>query len=245
MNREVFLLNHGDLVHTSDILDEGLGILARGLHGKRDVTGKAHVSFIPFIFLMKRQLFSAFDHLASYQAYQAWMMVRPAVEIPLIMGKWVSDPATKDIWMRRDVEPDAYRREFSGKRLQSPSLPHSGRIQSVLRQLNDQFVHPNPFYYHRHLQIAKVANARVTMEVDYFDLQDEVESHVLAFLHLMAIVHDSVRKMLVDLVGEIPNSKELIHSLEENFQDRVDKLRATDQMANRLLVDLGCWPDCR
>ena len=114
MNRDAFLLNHGEMVHANDKLYGAIGMLAKRLRGKHDADGKTFVSFIPFLALMQRQVLSAFDHLASFQAYQAWMMVRPAIEIPLVMGKWIDEPAAAEIWMRRDTDPKAYQREYSG-----------------------------------------------------------------------------------------------------------------------------------
>ena len=59
--------------------------------------------------------------------------------------------------------------------MRSASLPRSDQIQSVVRTLNDQFVHPNPYYYHRHLSLADAGNAASSIEIDYFDPQEVVE----------------------------------------------------------------------
>ncbi len=207
MNRDVFLLNHGKLVGACDRLHTGLEAIARGLLGKYDVTGNSYsASFVPFLALMQRQLVSAFDHLASYQAYQAWVMIRPAVEIPLIMGKWIDKPACAEIWKNRERNPKPYKQEYSGKNMRSDALPRSDQIQSVLSLLNDQFLHPNPYYYHRHLQLSPTDNAAISIKLEYFDAQDTIEAHVLAFLHLIGIIHDSVREMLSKLVGTIVGS---------------------------------------
>jgi hypothetical protein len=243
INHDVFLLNHQDFVNANDHLHAGLGTLAQGLRGKRDAAGKSYVSFIPFLALMQRQAFSAFDHLASFQAYQAWLMVRPAVEIPLIMGKWIDDPSTAEIWNKREVDPQAYQKEYTGKKMRSNALPHSDQIQSVLKVINDQFVHPNTFYYHRHLQLACVEDAAISIEMQYFDPQEIVESYVLAFLHLFAMMHDYVREMMLNLVGSISGSIAIVASIESQFLHHVLELGNADPVSKRILSDLGCWPD--
>ena len=242
MNRDVFFLNHRDFVNAYELLHAGLNVLTQGLRAKRDAAGKSHVSFIPFLALMQRQALSGFDHLASHQAYQAWTMVRPAIEIPLIMGKWIDNWDAADVWMRREDDPKPYQREYSGKNMRSDALPKAVQIQTVLKTLNDQFVHPNPYYYYRHLQMADAGNAAVTIEVDYFDDQNLLEPHVLAFLHLLATVHDSVRQMLTDLVGAFSGSIETAPLMESKFRQRVDELANDDVISKRLLGELGCWP---
>ncbi len=243
MNRDVFLLTYREFVRANDVLHDGIGMLAQGLRGKRDCVGKSYVSFIPFLALMQRQVFSAFDHLASFQAYQAWVMVRPAIEIPLVMGKWIDDPATADIWHKRETDPKPYQKEYSGRNMRSAALPRSDQIQSLLKILNDQFMHPNPYYYHRHLLVADADSDAVSIGINYFDPQNTVEAHVLAFLRSIAMVHDSVREMFVNLVGSIPGSIELIGSIESNFRCRADELIGSDPVSKCVLTDLGCWPD--
>ncbi len=104
--------------------------------------------------------------------------------------------------------------------MQSVALPRSAQIQTVLKLLNDQFSHPNPFYYHRHLLVTLIENGVISIEVEYFDAQDTIEAHVLAFLHVIGVIHDSVREMLFKLVGDIPNAIELARLIEERLGDR-------------------------
>ena len=242
MNRDVFLLNFHSFVAAYDKLHRGFGTLAQGLRSGRDAFGKSHVSFIPFLALIQRQILAAFDHLASFQAYQAWTMCRPALEIPLIMGKWIDDEQMAGIWKRRETDQKAYQQEYSGKKLRSKSLPRSDEIQGVLKTINDAFVHPNPFYYHRHLLVAQAPDAMVSIEIDYFDLESEIESHVLAFLHLIAVVHDSVRAMLINLVALISDSVAIRQSIVSNFESRVVAIGAADPTSGKILFELGCWP---
>ena len=108
--------------------------------------------------------------------------------------------------------------------MQSVALPRSAQIQTVLKLLNDQFSHPNPFYYHRHLLVTPIENGVISIEVEYFDAQDTIEAHVLAFLHVIGVIHDSVREMLFKLVGDIPNSIELARLIEERLGDRAERL---------------------
>lgn len=242
-NRDVFLLDHRDFFETNENLHIGLGALAGGLRGKRDIDGKTYASFVPFIALMQRQLFSAFDHLASYQAYQAWVMIRPAVEIPLIMKKWIDDPACAEVWKNRQNDPKQYAAEYSGKKMRSAGLPRSDEIQRVLKVLNDNFTHPNPFYYHRHLSLTPVEFGAVSIRVEYFDEQDTIEAHVLAILHLVAVLHDSTREILMRLVSGIPSSIEHVPRIEDRFGSRACAIANSLATSKDLLCELGCWPE--
>jgi len=91
-NREVFLLRYEHPFRTFCSIDGNFGILLQLVQSQRDPAGNSHISLAPFLMLMQRQSRSAFEALASDQSYQAWVLIRPAVEAALIIGKWVDDP---------------------------------------------------------------------------------------------------------------------------------------------------------
>lgn len=244
MNRKVFLLNHGDFVRAYDQIHAALERLPVELATKRDINGKTNVSLIPFMALMSRQTLLGFDHLASFQPYQAWMAVRPAVEIPLVIGKWLDDPKAAAVWLKRETDPKAYMKEYGGgKQMRSNSLKCSPEVQSVLKALNDQFVHPNPFYYHRHLELASIGNGKISLEINYFDEQDTIQPHVLAFLHLASFLHDGMRDMLASVLGSTHNTRAIVPGLQDRFGDRVRSIRASDPIGAKILRELGVWPE--
>jgi uncharacterized protein YqjF (DUF2071 family) len=54
-NREIFLIEHGDLVKTFVAIDINFDTLVQLPGTKRDHNGKSYVSLIPFVFLLQRQ----------------------------------------------------------------------------------------------------------------------------------------------------------------------------------------------
>lgn len=160
-NRNVFLLNHSWAFHVYSQIDKNFDRLGYILSRGRDRNGNSHVSLIQFFLLMRRQAMNAFWALCSRQSFEAWVLLRPCLESALIVGKWIDDPAAAKVWENRKHDRESYKREYSGKRLRSRSLPHSDRIQSVLSQINDDFMHVNPDYYHRHIDVREGSSRNV------------------------------------------------------------------------------------
>ena len=158
------------------------------------------------------------------------------------MGKWIDDPVDAEIWKNRENNPKPYIKEYSGKKMQSVALPRSAKIQSVLKLLNDQFCIPTLSITIDTCLLHPFSTAK-SIRVEHFDPQETIEAHVLAFLHLVGMIHDSVREMLTNLVGTIPRSIELTCLIEKSFGHRVSEIAKADAVSKRLLHDLGCWPD--
>src|SRR6187431_2577269 len=96
LNREVFLLKYPFTILDFDRIDENFPTLAEPLHTVRGTDGKSHVSLVPFLLLMQRQVRSAFIALSAFQSYDAWLLLRPALESALICGKWIEDPKSAE-----------------------------------------------------------------------------------------------------------------------------------------------------
>jgi hypothetical protein len=94
-NREVFLANCRFGLHGFTRIDENFGLLGGMLTQRRDKAGFSHVSLVPFILVMQRQVYAAFELISTYQSFQAWVLLRPCLESALIMGKWVDDPCIR------------------------------------------------------------------------------------------------------------------------------------------------------
>ena len=88
-NQDIFLLNHSDAFfayHRVNKNFDGLGLV---LSTQRDRSGHSHVGLIPFWLLIQRQAMSAFWAMAGHQSFEGCVLLRPAVEASLIIGKWV------------------------------------------------------------------------------------------------------------------------------------------------------------
>jgi hypothetical protein len=168
-NREIFLLNFGAQFHAFRQIDENFVALTRPAEMKPGRDGRSSAGFLPPMLLLRRQANVAFDSLSSHQSYQAWVLLRPGLEASLMVGKWLDDPKTFEIWKRRLDEPRAYSDTFSGKNLRSKSLDRSRDLQSVLRRINDDFMHANPTYYRRHMDRVDGLSSDVTLLLQYFD----------------------------------------------------------------------------
>src|ERR1700733_11616740 len=131
-NREVFLIEHGELFKALSSIDDNFKVFLDALRTMRDPKGKSYVSLIPFALLIQRQSRAAFEALTAFQSYLAWVLLRPGIEALLIIGKWIDDPANAKIWQNRKEDRRGYQHAYSGKALTSSSLPSSDRIQRVL-----------------------------------------------------------------------------------------------------------------
>ena len=152
-NSHAFSIEHSDLLKVFFSIDGNFDVLLQMLSTLRDDGRKSHVSEIPWVFLLQRQAYNAFEAVCVGQCHQTWLLIRPGIEGALIIGKWVDDVHNARIWEHREEDPESYRKAYSGKGLRSKSLPDAERIQTVLKTINDRFVHANISYYQRHLQV--------------------------------------------------------------------------------------------
>ena len=98
-----------------------------------------------------------------YQSYQSWVLLRPAIESALIMGRWLDNFNNFEVWKDHPDSWKNYKNIYQGKNLVSDSLPKSTDIQNVLKHINDDFMHTNPSYYQRHSQIVDLNEKNVEM----------------------------------------------------------------------------------
>jgi len=238
-NREVFLIQHGEVVKAFVAIDGNFHTLLQLPGTKRDQNGKSYVSLIPFIFLFQRQAQSSFEALSAFQSYQAWVLLRPGIEAALIVGKWVDDPHNAEIWKNRETQ--AYRKTYTGKGLRSKSLPDSDAIQGVLRKINDGFVHANPDYYRRHLNIDPAHPDFVRMLLQYFDDDSLLLVNVFAFLHLLLVVQQALLSLFNKLFScdaVLPSTVELfVHT----YGDKIRNLTDSSEEHRRLMREFGMW----
>ena len=244
-NRTIFLLNHPWAFNTFSAIDMGFGWLVELLGKHRGPEGKSRVSFIPFLLLMQRQARSSFERLSSLQSYEAWVLLRPCLESALILGKWTDDVNFAKVWENRATDRDAFRIEYSGRKLRSKSLPRSDELQRVLSRINDDFMHANSAYYTRHTTVEPAEENNVRILVNYFDTALDNEAHTLALLHLLAVVEELVLALFTAIFGELSIKTMGLSSFEKAGEQRVRDLLARSPRHEAVLQELGLWPKLR
>jgi hypothetical protein len=238
-NREVFLIEHSDKVKAFSAIDDVFLRLIEFPRTMRDLDGGSRIALVPFILLLQRQSRAAFEAFSGFQSYQAWVLMRPGIEAALIIGKWVDDPASAKVWKNRDQDRKAYGSQYTGRALRSKSLPGSDRIQAMLAKVNDDFVHSNPDYYSRHLD-GTIANPEyVNMVLGYFDDDALHEVHVLAFLHLLLVIEESIAGLIAKVFGSKAVVNVPMRAFEAQFGGRVKELAANSEEGAAALTDLG------
>jgi hypothetical protein len=241
-NRATFALQHAFAFHAFFGLCECLDRAGRRLQTGRNVDGKSLVSLIPFLALAQRQAMNAFEAFATFRSYDGWILFRPAIEAALIMGKWVDDTENAAIWSAREIRKTEYIKNFSGKGLVSRALPRAADLKVVLDRLNDEFVHANEPYYHRHTSVQDAGPGHVNVRVEFFDSKDDGEVHVVAFLHFVAIIADAIDEMLATALPSTGPHIAAAPQLRSELRDRVDRLRSSSPEAGAVLDRLSMWP---
>jgi hypothetical protein len=238
-NREVFLIEHGAMMKAFDQIDQNFIELVEFPQKMRDVKGKSYPSLIPFLLLFQRQSRAAFESCAVFQAYQAWVLLRPGVEALLIVGKFIDDRKFVTIWQNRKQDPEAYRRAFSGRNLRSTHLASSDKFQKVLSRINDDFVHANVEYLSRHLGVNTADREYTTIGFDYFDRDESQEANVLALLHLVLIMQASLAALFAKLFGTDVMLKAGPERFLGDFGHKIASLASRSHEAKAIFGDLG------
>jgi hypothetical protein len=240
--REWFEKSHSAVFSSYDVLNQGFVELSRCLQLGRDSSDKTHISLAPLLFILQRQAFVALDSLASRQAYQAWLIVRPGIESALFIGKWIDDIENYRIWDAREQDPKRYTREYSGNKLRSDSLPCSAEIQTSLKTINDLFAHPNPDYYQRHTSVRPVGEM-VQLELKFFDSDEFHWASVLGMLHLLIRIQDSLARAFAGLFVNIEHSPDRYGLKGFVVQHRRAALEAAKagKLESQVINEIGLW----
>lgn len=240
-NRQIFSLQHPYAYFAFFGVCEALDRVGRRLQVGGDVNGKSHVSLIPFLLIIQRQAMSAFESLSSCRSYEAWVLLRPALEAALIMGKWVDNPDNALIWSERVTRKTEYIKTFSGKGLISTSLPRAVEFRAVMDRLNDEFVHANEPYFTRHTNAEGLLGGDIFLRLEFFDESDDVEPHALAFLHLTLLMADALDQMLAVTLPTTGAHRPLIVDLESTLGEGAARSRALGSSHAKTLDELGLW----
>lgn len=244
-NREIFMLNFSNDFRRFEVLLNNLRLTSLRIARERDKNGASHVGLLLPLQILIRHCLLGFQQLISYQSFLAWLVFRPGLEAFLVMGKWLDDPANATIWKERDLDPQLYRRTFSGRALASNSIPRSDDFRSALSRLNDQFVHPNPNFAYRETNLHAASTETLVAEIRFFDTQADIhEGHLLAYLRLMELIVDTLRNLFTELLGPQENGPIAVspRSFEEEEGKRARSLGQRDSTAKKIMEELGLWP---
>ena len=240
-NRETFLLNYGADFGNFDLMIKELRSVWAKLGNEKDTSGHSHVGLLPFVNLLVRHAIFGFQHLISYQSFLAWLTFRPGLEAFLILGKWVDDPANAKIWGKRRDDRNAYRKTYSGRNLVSKSLPRGSDFQRVLSRLNDDFMHPNPDFTYRHLELEDQGSL-LFLKIHYFDVDSKLhEAHLLAYLNLLDQILFSSKGLVDNILKSPPLVPVMTKPFEQVAVSRATILAQQDEIAKKVLEELGLW----
>jgi len=231
-------------VNTYRETDRLLAGLFRFVGETRDIHGNTQMSFLPFLFLMQRQARNALDSLLASLGYQAWVILRPAIESALIMGKWMDDPHNAEVWKDRDNHGKEYMKLYWGKGLISNALSHSGTIQKVLsRIINDDFVHTNYEYFRRHCGAVQDDPNSVLLLFRSNDAITTLEVHLISFLHLTRVVACGVGQMLSALFPQLAELDDSSGAVRYEYRSRLLELIKAEPENRDIALTLGAWPN--
>lgn len=242
-NREVFLLKYPNVLLDFLKTDDYCSMLTRSLVKRCLPTGKTLVSFVPLTGLLQRQVRNSFEAFAAAQSYQGWVLLRPALESALIMGKWTDDKKYCELWMNRDKNRKAYAREYSGSALESKSLPHAKEIRGVLSRINDDFMHLNEGYYMRHSSLDPIDQDRFLYKINYIDEDIEQDFHLHAFMHLSVVVLQCIAQMLDNQFKDGSGVSVDVEGFRKAYKNKIQELVKKDPNRVRVLIELGLWPN--
>jgi hypothetical protein len=242
-NREVFLLNYREEFHAFSETDALLYRMAGLLATAHAEAGYTQLSYVPLLFILKRQALNAFEAVSAFQGYQGWATLRSGIEAALVSGKWIEDPAIAQVWRDPEQHKTAYIKNYSGKGLVSSALPHSEEFRELLNRINDQFVHTNYRYFEKHTRLEEVDAEHLFLQFTCNDDAVEHRAHLYAFLHLTRLLVHSLGEMYATQFGKRPELDGHLSKLQSYFRERTVALAREAPETKETLTGLGLWPE--
>lgn len=240
-NRKIFSRNFSREFKTFDSLLTALRSVWARLGNERDASGRSNIGLLPFVNILVRHSIFGFEHIVSYQSFLTWLTFRPGLEALLILGKLVDDPGNAEVWKDRQTNRKAYMKTFQGRELASVALPRSADFLGVLRQINDNFVHPNPDFLYRDATV-RPQGANVLIEIPFFDTRKEIhEAHLLAYLNIIDLVVFSSEALVSELLEPNSGGSTKRQSYAEREASRAEKLAKSDTLAEKIMEEIGLW----
>jgi hypothetical protein len=240
-NRETFLLNYGKDFGVFTYQIGALRAVWSRIGAERDLMGQSHAGLLLFANILVRHAILGFQHIASYQSFVAWLTFRPGLEALLLLGKFVDNPANAKVWRDRLTNRNAYQKAFSGKGLISKSLPRSREFRGVLTRLNDDFMHPNPDFTYRDMDV-RSRGPILTLEIQFFDVISDVhEGHLLAYLNLLDLILWASESLVNNLYGPPPDASAVRQTFTGAAEARGVSLASRNPAAKKIMEKLGLW----
>ncbi|MBP7829196.1 MAG: hypothetical protein KA248_04690 [Kiritimatiellae bacterium] len=240
--REIFLLQFRAELESFDALDRLFPRWASLVGPLPSAKGRDAITPAPFLQVMQRQARNAFEALTEYQSARAWASLRPFVEAPLIIGKWLDDPQNAVVWLSRNSGKSArkdYQDAYSGDALKPQNLQGGDSIRLVLARLGDDFLQTQARFYTRPVTFAP-GGPRGT--ADGPDDPADHRAHLYAVLHLLWFVLRSTGRMLAPAAGNRPELKVDLERVERDFAAPVMALARENETHKNVLTQLGLWP---
>ncbi len=241
-NRELFLLNHEDVVSVFVDCDRHFELM-KELLCEQDRNGETQVTLAAFSMLMQRQSRIAFNLVSEYQVYQGWVMFRFVVEIALFIGMFIDDRNNFEIWRNKNRNPKEYMKTFQGKNFCPKCLHNSEKIRRTLKRMNDDHLHVNPDYFYRSVGLSSGSYVpMINLKVAYTDNQRDAHVNAVAMLHILALIQESLWKTFLDKLYPNQPLKALgLMKVRETFLARVERFVCEKQEYGEILNELGAW----
>lgn len=240
--RETFLLSHRAEIESFDALDKLFPRWVSAAPPLPAAKGREAITPAPFLQLMQRQARNAFEALTEYQSARAWTAMRPCVEAPLILGKWLDDPQNAVLWLSRNSGKSArkdYQDAYSGDALKPQSLQGGDSLRLVLARLGDDFLQTQSRFYTRPVTFAPGGPRGAP---DGADDPADHRAHLYAVLHLLWFVLRATGRLLAPAAGNRPELKVDLERIERDFAAPVMALARESETHKNVLTQLGLWP---
>lgn len=240
--REVFLMTFRAEIESFDAADKLLARWITLVPPLPAAKGRDAITPAPFLQIMQRQERNAFEALTEYQSARAWAALRPFVEAPLIVGKWLDDPQNAVIWLSRNSGKSArkdYQDAYSGDALKPQTLQGGDAIRLVLARLGDDFLQTQARFYTRPVAFAPGGPRGAA---DGADDPADHRAHLYAVLHLLWFVLRSTGRMLAPSAGNRPELKIDLERIERDFAAPAIALARENETHKNVLTQLGLWP---
>jgi len=245
-NREFFLLEFGDDYRKiTDLVDQFKTVWSRA--GKeRDIHRQSQAGLIPLTGLVSRSILYGFSGLQQIQLAVAWPNVRHAIETMLIVGKFVGDPKSAQIWNQWKQNKSLYIRTFQGQLDVLNAFPRSGEFRKLLSRINDEYLHPNPaqVFSSQNIIVSQSKSSDKTLDIRTVYTGGDrhiINAHVLCFVRVIADIVDASRELTNTLWGLQTQTCDLRLQYEDLNQKRVADLIKDYPDTRAILMELGRW----
>ena len=113
-------------------------------------------------------------------------------------------------------------------------------MRQVLGRLNDEFMHPNPFFPYRDASRLDFGTD-LSLQIEFFDTSSAThEAQLLAFMNLLAVTLEESGKVVEALVGGVDLQ------CSSNVYEKTNHIRASDltiraPATKAILEQFGLW----